>query len=141
MAQEMRLKPLVNAAFLPRWIGYLVRLPCEIVSKDEDTLKVKTTDSVEIQVNLIKGTEVEGRFALFTGRAINAKEIDMSTYVRLADDSGKVLSDSSADQATNLQYSDISSSNDAIEFYHDDRFSTATGYARPLVREPNDSSA
>ncbi|KAJ3556609.1 hypothetical protein NP233_g11942 [Leucocoprinus birnbaumii] len=111
MADEMRFKPLVNATFLPRWTGRVVRLPCEIISREGDTVKVKACDGGEINVNLIKGTEIEGKFALFTGPAVGDSEVTMLEYERLPDESN------------------LPSRNSAIEFFHDERFSSATGYA------------
>ncbi|KAJ3564611.1 hypothetical protein NP233_g8180 [Leucocoprinus birnbaumii] len=122
MADDIPFKPLVNATFLPRWIGRVVRLPCEIISRDGDILHVHACDGGEIEVELIEGTIIAGRIATFTGPAMNARKIAMMQYMAMPDDT------------------DLRSKNLVIEFFHDDRFSEATGYALAPVNVSTETS-
>ena len=69
--------PRVNSSSLSKYIGQQVILVGEVISNNNDTASLRTSDNVDIHVNLPPGEQFDKRYVQVIGKVDSNRSVDI----------------------------------------------------------------
>ncbi|KAF5379926.1 hypothetical protein D9757_007215 [Collybiopsis confluens] len=67
--------PRVNSAFLPKFVGRMVRVPCKVLTTTDTAVTVQSTDGGEISITFAGDSGITSTFVEIIGKVVDEQTV------------------------------------------------------------------